>query len=1035
LSTFLGGGSQGAIRWGAGLDTTNFDQGINKVKTGMTSLAAPTQQLNANLTKQNTLLGQTATQTKTLGSSVRDMGSRFGSFAVGISATTTSVLALGAGFRDYNDAQIAVDRQTRRVSLAQEALVKANDKLNKLQKSGTATSKELAAANLDVAQANSFLKTQTELLGERQETLFDTQSRFVATLAPAIIGTVGSLTMAFKDLGLNFGKLKGAFTGIGSTIGNFVGSLTGVGAAGVTAGAGTTVAATGVKGLDASAKSAALSVKGLAGALGLIAIPIAGLLLGKEALDVNADAAARLGVETKSLTQRMLEGDTQFGKSKAEVADYGKEVDKFRSGPIGGMLAVIGDLIMSIPGVSDAVKGLAKETTGAGAGVDKLNTSGGNLIKWITPTTTGVEQLKGGLDLYVQSATSALNTGSSNVEVFKALTAAGLNTKDATDVLAIATRNKLYPALQQTGAAAKASTSIESQLAKARQDLLNQMPSIAKGENTIAQAQLAGNKQAQDYLTTTENNAVTLERYRAGLAMYVKDRRLATNADMLSVAQLEALVQGYQDTTTWTQKLAQATHDGVTSAQEFMTQTKLNIVTDQARRGVLFDLIQASGDLTIEEDASIQALEQHAKVALGDKVALEELSKAADEARKVWRTFSAEFSKAEGLKAVFDIKVDENKLLEKFKKALPDKIKKDLKLDLKTEEKEIKFTPALDEVLQGLITATEKGTFEWDPDLKITDKRANEIAKSLVTSIDSFFGKGGPTGQFKGLSDSIKESIAGPDTASKLLQILTSQVQGAPDIKVPLVPELGGAGGGGTSRFATSPFFATIQQKAQAALEGVKLTLPAPDVNEALGAMGEVKRGWDTVAGQIRGAAAVLTVNADQALDMIGETKRGWDKTASQVESKIPKLKVNADQALDMIGETKRGWDKAAGQIQSKVPKLKVNADQALDMIGEVTRGLNKIKDKTVTVTIKTVGKASAQGGMHETLSEDTLIQAHRGERVDIGRGGAGIRSAASNGGSGSGDIIIESHTHIMNEDIVRRMRAQAGKNRYRFGA
>ena len=39
---------------------------------------------------------------------------------------------------------------------------------------------------------------------------------------------------------------------------------------------------------------------------------------------------------------------------------------------------------------------------------------------------------------------------------------------------------------------------------------------------------------------------------------------------------------------------------------------------------------------------------------------------------------------------------------------------------------------------------------------------------------------------------------------------------------------------------------------------------------------------------------------------------------------------------------------------------------------------------RTITYRYRTVGTRPAQTGMHENLSQDTLIAAHRGERVDI---------------------------------------------------
>jgi hypothetical protein len=951
LSGFLGGGSQGAIRWGAGLDTTNFDQGINKVKTGMNSLASPTQQLNANLTKQNTLLGQTATQTKTLGTSVRDMGSRFGSFAVGISATTTSVLALGAGFRDYNDAQIAVDRQTRRVSLAQEALVKANDKLQKLQDKGITSGKAYAQAQLDVAQANSFLKTQTELLGERQETLFDTQSRFVATLAPAIIGTVGSMTMAFKDLGLNFGKLKGAFTSVGGIIGNFVGSLTGVGAAGVTAGAGSTVAATGIKGIDVSAKSAAFSVKGLVGALGLIAIPVAGLLLGKEALDVNADAAARLGVETKSLTQRMLEGDKQFGKSKAEVEDYGKEVDKFRSGPIGGMLAVVGDLIMSIPGVSDAVKGLAVAT---GSGV--------------VPTKQLSDFEK---ELAINAAEVARVMGPM----------AGIIAKVGEE-----TAMAIGPAEQWV------KQLIEEKMKNV--EALKSLHDLAAAHGVTLSPAIRGSvEDIKAYLKVALGYTELQFKATASVGTFAKAQVSAGVAITTATSVLE---------------------DAKTKLQDFNTETNKSIQVNALHKASLLAFVDANMKLPPSINLTTSELEA---MTVSIKQAELGLEGGADAAKILSDAFNKQLAPA---LATFQGAIGADKFKD-FKKALKDlpgfsDFGKGAKKELTNILKDMRDVGKVAKEVGTDISAGLLGAFEG-----MSEKGLGKVIKELTKDITEMSKIDIDARQFAGITDFLDKA---PNKAEAFKQIPISlgMMQDAMADNVVTSQEAEAVMAKFNEETGKTP---AVVNKSSAAFQvfGTSSASARGEIDAVTGSI-------DVMKSHFAETIPVVTINVDQPLDMIGEIKRGWDKVAGQVEKKIPKIKANADQALDMIGETKRGWDRAAGQIEKKVPKLKINADQALDMIGEVTRGLQKIKDKTVTVTVRQSGSASAQEGMHETLSQDTMIAAHKGERVDIGRGGL---SNNSSGGFG-GNMIVEIHEHRDTMTDIRRYKAQMGKNRYRFG-
>jgi len=63
---------------------------------------------------------------------------------------------------------------------------------------------------------------------------------------------------------------------------------------------------------------------------------------------------------------------------------------------------------------------------------------------------------------------------------------------------------------------------------------------------------------------------------------------------------------------------------------------------------------------------------------------------------------------------------------------------------------------------------------------------------------------------------------------------------------------------------------------------------------------------------------------------------------------------------------------------QMLADKFGVDALGAILALGKLS-GLDAV--------LKSLG-ISAQGGMHTTLARDTLIRAHAGERVDIGRGG-----------------------------------------------
>jgi hypothetical protein len=275
------GGSQGTVRYGVIFDTAQAQRSIGTFKAGLASIAPTTQKLNQQMgtastglktmtadmtgntkaaqqmaTQQTALqasIAKTTSQTKlssaenaklqqqifktsgvtqSFGSKIKEAGSKFSTLSIGLSATATSALQLGAGFRDYNDAQIAVDRMSRRLSLGQEALGKAQTKLNDLTKKGVTSGKAYEQAQLDVTQAQQQVEIQTQLVGEAQERMFDAQTQFVASVVPTVLGAFGTITSAVKDVGLNMDKLKGGIGGLKGALGGLGGLGPGLGLVG-----------------------------------------------------------------------------------------------------------------------------------------------------------------------------------------------------------------------------------------------------------------------------------------------------------------------------------------------------------------------------------------------------------------------------------------------------------------------------------------------------------------------------------------------------------------------------------------------------------------------------------------------------------------------------------------------------------------------------------------------------------------------------------------------------------------------------------
>ncbi len=333
------------------VDTTQADRAVNTYKQSLTTLAAPTNTITANMQKMNqqfaasvnpikqqgnalatlnTNLKTTQTQAVGLGTKIKTTAGQFAGFATGLSATATGVLQLGAGFRDYNDAQIAVERQQRKLSLATEAQHKAQDKLDKLTKAGVKSGKAYEQAQLDVTQANQQLSIMTQLLGERQEDMFDAQSQFVASVIPVTLGAVGTLGSAFKDLGLNMTKIKSVFSTVGTGATGLITKLAGIGGGASGAAGGLGILGKGGTG-----------VTGIFGKLkGVITGIIPGLLgLGTQSGTV-AKSLGNVGVQGTGVTG-------MFGKFKAGLNSAAGAIGLTTTGLI-GMSAALGGVVLGV---------------------------------------------------------------------------------------------------------------------------------------------------------------------------------------------------------------------------------------------------------------------------------------------------------------------------------------------------------------------------------------------------------------------------------------------------------------------------------------------------------------------------------------------------------------------------------------------------------------------------------------------------------------------------------------------------------------
>ena len=147
----------------------------------------------------------------------------------------------------------------------------------------------------------------------------------------------------------------------------------------------------------------------------------------------------------------------------------------------------------------------------------------------------------------------------------------------------------------------------------------------------------------------------------------------------------------------------------------------------------------------------------------------------------------------------------------------------------------------------------------------------------------------------------------------------------------------------------------------------------------------------------------------------------------------VPKVDVNATQAASKIKATASALQKLHNTTAK--PKITINNSQAMSAISKVKSALSGLKNisRTITYTYKIVGRRPAQFGMHERLAEDTVIAAHKGERVDISpTGGPAIEqpgpthtiySQSGGGRGGSREIVIPVTLMLDNKVLVRTVR------------
>lgn len=191
----------------------------------------------------------------------------------------------------------------------------------------------------------------------------------------------------------------------------------------------------------------------------------------------------------------------------------------------------------------------------------------------------------------------------------------------------------------------------------------------------------------------------------------------------------------------------------------------------------------------------------------------------------------------------------------------------------------------------------------------------------------------------------------------------------------------------------------------------------------------------DVVAKRINSLTGIqpqISLQNKQAIKTVDVIAKRIDKL-TDIKPDISLQNKKAIKAVDVVA-------KRIDSLSNIKPQINLNNNKAIKAVDVVAKRINDLSNinPTVKVGISGAGAKFAAHGMHETLAQDTLIQAHKGERVDIGpnngRNGSSMGGSGGSGGGGFGGGDITIINNILDETIMRKINMRSGQNRFVFG-
>ncbi len=138
-----------------------------------------------------------------------------------------------------------------------------------------------------------------------------------------------------------------------------------------------------------------------------------------------------------------------------------------------------------------------------------------------------------------------------------------------------------------------------------------------------------------------------------------------------------------------------------------------------------------------------------------------------------------------------------------------------------------------------------------------------------------------------------------------------------------------------------------------------------------------------------------------------------------------------------------KNFDALAKASSKDMNGIKNNVNVATKAVQALQSAINSLKSKSITIHVGVSGPGLqfAQHGMHETLIKDTLIYAHKGEKVDIGPSSPNSSPTIQSGNNGNSSPTVNQviNLHIDGNDIInqrnlsKRIRLEIGQKRDRL--